>query len=291
LQDTTSVVYQEIANNQNLSSSHRYIIPESNRVLHFFLADPQFTYRNNTYKPIGDYAVNYLNELARDPANDPYNRAMGNFRESGALNSPLYVIVQFFDIMVEEALHQGVEWHMWLYYMPPVVERIARNYRIDVDPMADPDDEWPIRYSFLLYTIFSALCNWTEGLEDVPLDQANVILKSTRADHENGNIPKSSILALCECGRWVLESDNLTVRFKRYLMDMVFTLYFDLRLNDKLLGYTTVLRNAIEQGGTHARRKNQKYRDALVAAFEAEKSEYYIKYPDAVVEELEAAIQ
>lgn len=98
--------------------------------------------------------------------------------------------------------------------MPLIVKKVVRNYRL-VDPLATPDTEFPVRYSFLLYEIFSALGHWVEELERVPIDQQNVVLRSTMADHENGNIPKS-ILALCECARVVLESHNLTVRFKHY---------------------------------------------------------------------------
>jgi hypothetical protein len=287
--DTTTVFYEEIANNQNLLSSHRYVLPESNRLLHFLLSDAKFAHDNAVYKPIGDYALRYLDELARDPPNDPYNRTMDDVPDPGAWESPIYATVRFFDIMVEEALYQKYPWHMWLYYMPLIVKKVARNYRL-VDPLATPDADFPIRYSFLLYEIFSALSHWVEELEHVPIDQQNVVLHSTRADHENGNIPKSGILALCECARLVLESDNLTPRLKHYLMDMVFRLYFDLRLKDTLLGYATVLRNAIVRGGTYAPQNDRKYRDALVTAFEGEQSEYYIKYPAPLVAELEAAI-
>jgi len=288
--DTASVFYQEIADNQNLLSSHRYNIPESNRVIHFLLSDPKFAHENNIYKPIGDYALNHLDDLARDHLNDPYNQAMGDFQESGAWSSPLYVVVRFFDIMVEEALHQGIEWHMWLYYMPLMVKKIVRNYRL-VDPLARPDAEFPIKYSFLLYQIFSALCDWVEELENVDLGQKNVVLKSTRADHENGNIPKSSILALSECSRLVLTSDNLTDRIKNYLLDMVFQVYFDLRLQGKFCDYAKVLGNALAQGGTFKSHHDEKYHLALMNAFEEEKTEYLIKYSEELVMELEATLK
>lgn len=293
LRDPLSVLYQELAENRNILASHRYIIPESNRIIHFFLSDAAFANQVGVYKPVGDYAESYLDDLARDPENDPYNRAMGDFKESGAWNSALHATIRFFDIMVEEALHQGVEWHMWLYYMPPIVERIARNYRL-IDPLADADREWPIRYNYLLYEIFSALRSWIESVEDVPLDQSNVELRSTRADIENGNIPKSSILALCECMRIVLESSNLNDRSKRDLTDMVFIQFLELRSNQKLQGYATVLRNAISQGGTFRRRNDTKYRTALIAVFEQKKNEYLkylIKNPEDIVTELEAALQ
>ena len=257
--------------------------------MHFFLSDAKVAYDNGIYKPIGDFAVAYLDELARDHGADPYNRAMGDFEKVGAWQSPIFTSIRFFDIMVKEALFQGIEWHMWLYYMPLLVEGMARNYRVD-DPLADPDDEWPIRYSFLLYQSFSAMRDWIMAIEDVPQTQANVKLKSTRADHENGNIPKSSILALSECSRFVLESDYIGSRQKQYLMNMVFEMYFDLRSSKDFEEYAVALRTAVSQGGFFRRRADGKFRTALIGAFSENKSEYLIKHADAHVYELEAAL-
>lgn len=290
LRDHTSVLFQEIAKNQNINLTHRYILPESNPILHFLFSDAKHAKDLRVYKPVGDYAIAYLDELARNSGDDPYNWALGDFQESGAWSSSLFIAIRFFDIMVQEALHQGIEWHMWLYYMPPIVERIVRNYRLD-DPLADPDSEWPIRYNLLLWEIFSCLRNWIESIEDLPLDQANVKLKSTRADHENGNIPKSSILALCECTRCVLESDNLTERTKRDLTNWVINLYFDLRSHSQLEGHAAVLRQALSQGGTYRRRHDEKYRHTLMMIFQKERGEYFIKNPEEYLLELEQALQ
>lgn len=288
IRNTRSVLYSELLNNQNCGQ-HRYWLSDSNRLLYFFLSDINVAKENGIYKPIGDFAVAHLHEVGRDYEADPYNLAMTDFKEVGAWRSPLFAAIKFFDIMVKEGLFQGIEWHMWLYYMPHFVEGIVRNYRI-VDPAADPEDEWPIRYSFLLYEVFSAMRDWVMGLEEVPHSQANVVLRSTHTDHENGNIPKSSILALAQCSRTVLESDHISDRLKRYLLDIAFRLYFDLRKSPNLEGYAAVLRSALLNGGFYARRDDDKYRDALWAAFDAEETEYRIKNPKEYVDELEAVL-
>jgi hypothetical protein len=74
-------------------------------------------------------------------------------------------------------------------------------------------------------------------------------------------------------------------------MDIVFRLYFDLRSDEQLQGYAEVVRNAISQGGTYRRHNDTKYRTALIDAFEREKTEYTIKYPEEHVMELEQALQ
>jgi hypothetical protein len=178
---------------------------------------------------------------------------------------------------------------MWLYYMPSVVEGIVRNYRF-VDVAADPIGEWPIRYSFLLHEIFSAHCDWVMALEEVPPGQPNATLSSTNNDHENGNIPKSSILSLAQCSRRVIESDHISERLKRDLMNLVFRLYLDLRGQAEFAGYAMVLLKAISDGGFYRRKPDIKYRDAVLHAFLAEEHEYLIKYPEDHVDKLRASL-
>jgi hypothetical protein len=287
LREPNTVLYSELKNNQNIYT--RYYIPESNRLLHFFLTDVQVAKDNQVYKPLGDFAMSYLDELAHNHSTDPYNRATGDFREVGAWHSPLFATIRFFDIMVREALFLGMEWHMWLYYMPHIVERMVRNYKL-IDPLAEPEAEWPIRYSFLLYEIFSSMSDWVTDAEEVPADQPNIVLRSTNTNHENGNIPKSSILALSQCCRSLLESQDVGDTFKRYLMDIVFELYFELRSSHKLEQYAMVLRSAISQGGFYSRKSDDAYRSALIVAFEWNKTEYSIKHSDEHVSELESAL-
>jgi hypothetical protein len=178
---------------------------------------------------------------------------------------------------------------MWLYYMPPIVKRLVRNYRLD-DRLIDPNAEWPNRYSFLIYVAVGAMRSWIRGVESIDPSQPNVVLRSLRPDHENNNIPKSAILALCESVRPVLESAVVSDHFKAYIMDIVFRLYFSLRSTEALNGYATVLRASVAQGGTYRRRDDGIYRGALIQAFESERGEYLIKHPPEFVAELEAAL-
>jgi hypothetical protein len=288
IKDSQSVLFAEIRNNQNCTS-YRYYLPPSNHLLFYLFSDPEAAKENHIYKPVGDYVFAYLDELARTPLTDPFNRAMGDFKDVGAWHSSLFVTIRFFDIMVKEALFRGMQWHMWLYYIPDIVQRMARNYRVS-DPLTNPLDKWPIRYSFLLYQAFSAMRDWIKAVEDIPANQPNVVLQSTRTDHENGNIPKSSILALTESARHVLEADHVAERKKAYLMDLVFQIYFDLRPTPELERYAITLLNAISSGGLFRRRGDHKYRTALQAAFAQNKTEYLIKNSKTYVRELEAAL-
>lgn len=75
-------------------------------------------------------------------------------------------------------------------------------------------------------------------------------------------------------------------------MNMIFEMYFDLRIVPEFEGYATVLRMALSQGGFFRRHSDSAYRTALFRAFEGEKHEYLIKLRSRdYVEELEAALR
>jgi hypothetical protein len=289
LRDSHSVFFREIENNQNVSHG-RYEIPETNRILYYFLSDVRIAKELGVYKPIGDFLISYLEDLTRHPSEDSYNRASSTeFEKVDAWRSPLFAGVQFFDIMVREALFQNMQWHMWLYYMPHVVEGIVRNYRVN-DPLADPAYEFPTRYSNLLYQIFSNIRGWILALEDVPEGQANVVLQSQHlAFDENENIPKCSIKALSQCLFLALDAPNLGDRTKRALSVLVFNCYFDLRIGGTFDSYAALLASAIFEGEPYSK-TNSNYRARLLDFFLEERQEYLITKPRDRVRDLGLAL-
>jgi hypothetical protein len=289
LRDPHSVLFREIENNQN-RWRERYEIAPSNQFLYFILSDVNVAKELGIYKPVGDFIIAYLDGWTRSPKDDPYNRPYDNdFEQTGIWRSPLFLCIRFFDIMVREALFQGMFWHMWLYYMPRICDPMVRNYRLD-DPLVEENFEFPTRYAYLLYLMFSSLRGWILAIRDIPPDQANVVLKSTRpAFDENGNIPKCSIKALAQCLYTVLESKNIGNRTKHSLANMVFDIYFDLRASGRFDSYAEVLLTAISEGKTY-RQDYHEYQEALAEIFEEEKDEYLIKRNEEHVEYFEAVL-
>jgi hypothetical protein len=274
----TSAFYAEVANNQNMSFDSRYVLAPGNHLLRFFLADARVAYSMNIYKPVGDFALRELDQLARNPENDSYNRAPDDdFDSRGRWQSPVFAAIRFFDIMVMEALFQGIEWHMWLYYLPHMVERMVRNYKPS-DPLVSEEKDWPVKYNFLIYEAFSVLRGWIKAVEHVPASQRNVVLDNTSANLQNDNIPKSSILALSQCVRAVLLSSDLKEKFQDSLANMAFELFFELRHSDKQPAYATVLSSALQSGGGTLASNNQRYRQVLGRSFERNKHEYLITH-------------
>ena len=161
------------------------------------------------------------------------------------------------------------------FFIPPsttfgyisVTERICKNYRLGGE-QADVGAEWPTRYSYLLYEMFSAITGWVSALRDIPLEQSNVKLKFAASHQENGNIPKSSILALSRCLKRVLVEPNIPVRVRQYLLDTALSLYFTLREDDRLHPYAEAMRVAIGTCTIHECRDRTEYFNRLIDGIE-----------------------
>ncbi len=184
-----------------------------------------------------------------------------DFKERGRWKSSLFVAVHFFHVMVSEALHQAIPWHMWLYNFPYFAERIVRNHAAS-DPLYDELAEWPTRYCYILSEMMSRLRLWAASVMILPPDSPHVILGSERPDHQNDSIPKSSILALGECLRQALATDSMPARFQDSFVEEAVRLYIDLRKCPQAARHAAVLRNALKEGGFYrgGRREDIEYR-------------------------------
>ena len=249
--NSKSVLYWEVKNNQNLSG-HRYDIPEANRLLWFLFHDARVAEGLGIWQPIGEQMILELERLHRSADDDRYNAPLEDYHERGQWKCPFFVGIRLFDIMVSEAIDQNIQWHMWLYYFPYFTERICRNYHLDSQKV-DQDTEFPTPYSLLLYEMISTLRNWIRKVRELPAGQDNAILKGVTLSHENGNPIKSSILALGECLRTILITENVPPRFKRDIGSIVLNLYFEFVRINTLTGYSEVLRNILVVGGLFER--------------------------------------
>lgn len=295
LQNRHSLLYTDIKNNQNIGSGHRYVISPSNRFLSFFLSDVKVAERFAIYQPVGEYLLNYLKELAHNPKTDPYNvSARGSYdidtlSEKAVWHDPLFVGVRFFDIMVSEALYQNINWHMWLSYYTFFTQQIVENYSLE-DPTVDPHAEWPTPYSYILYQMISSMRGWIQALEVVPLDQENVVLESTTPNHENENIPKCAIIALCDCAKKILLSNEISETFKDYILDIVFRSYFNIKRNRDLDRYAELFRHSLHFGGYQMLGEDPQYRELIQQSLSRQHGEYLIKFSDEDVQELIEAL-
>jgi hypothetical protein len=264
LEDTSSILYYEIKNNQNISSNYRYYFNESNELLYYLFNDTRIAEKLYIWKPFGDYTLSYLEMLGHSPDTDSYNYDMGSYDDEGKWKCPLFITIQFYDLMVSEALHQNIKWHMWLFYFPLFIDKIVNNYYPKNDNM-NSISECPTRYAYLIYKMISSMCSWVEAIKDISPNQENVKLENENI--ENGNIPKSTILAICRCFKTILVSERIDTNYKNYLLESVFSLYFSLRESNEYKGYANVLKDTLIGEKQYMVQNGDRYIESIKTAF------------------------
>ena len=258
-----SPLYYEIEHNQNLRSGHRYAIPPSNVFLTFFLSDAQRAHDLRIYGYFGDYALGELTRLSGDAAGARYNAALGDYHERERWSCPVHSCIRVFDIMLSEALHQGVRSHMWLYYFPLFAERIVSNLspRLDVDLMS----EWPTPYHYLLYDVVGTLCGLLEESTSIPATQANIAVTTVDLEADNTSIAKSAAIVLGQVLRRVLVANGGSGHFKTYLVGIALRNAEKLRLSGRV-NLATVVSQSIAEGGPGYHTTQDEYPEQLVEA-------------------------
>lgn len=278
-----SALYRQVSATQVVEKGRWYRIEPPGGLLDSLVGDAEFAKDHGAWQPIAQEALVMFTELRRDQEHDPYNVSYDErFREEGRWNMAFFIVVHYFDIMVSRALYQGEMHHMWLSYFASFTERICENYK-PAGQDYDANQEFPTRYSFLLYQIFSALVDWVQAVREMPKDQANIELTEIDAEYNEEYIPKAAVRATARALRLVLTSPTIEQRFKNYIADMVFHLYFDLRQHGPRK-YADLLLFFLTHDGCSGR--NRAYGRALAEALEESDTFFVMQY-----RELEEAVR
>lgn len=265
LGQSDSIIYHEVMESMTMGSGyHRFRIPESNRLLHSVLSNVNRAVELRIWKPVGDHLSRRLDRLYRQ-SGDPYNLAYDPEFDDQRMRSELYVGLLFFQIMVPEAMYQGVSHHMWLMYFEYFTRKMIRNFAPD-DPMVDMDAEWPVRYNFLLYEMISAMRYWiSTPIEDEDLDPTAPHLAVDPRERwgGGGNVPSQSITTIAKCLKEITVSEDQPGQFKSYIAKIVLGVYFDLYGKPGAENYTEALKVALGNGGSRLIEPGPRYRMIL----------------------------
>jgi len=264
--DSNSILYLEIKQNQNTNAMHRYHLPKSNKLLNYLFQNAKNAEKLLVWNPIGEQVIYDLDKLYKDKELDYYNMPLENFQETACWESSIYVGIRFFDIMVTEALYQNIVWHMWLFYFRPFVQRICRNFD-PCDSYVNLNDEFPTKYNYLLYEIFSTLRSWIRIIKKMPKSQSNSILESTSLTNENGNIIKSSIITLGQCIQALLATEKMPIEFKDYMLAIAFDIYFDLKSCQDTADYSDLIILSILCGGAKYPNVKEEHIGQVISSF------------------------
>lgn len=251
-----SVLYREIRYTQSIKKN-RYEISKNNKIIHQILSDIKNADENEIYSPIGKSILDILDKQAQKDR-DRYNEYNSNLMPFAKENfrDPLIMVVHFFDIMIREALYQGIKWHMFLHYYSYFVEKISKNYRITEH--SKTGYEFPNVYSAILWQIFHNLIDWIE-LINKDIENLSLELEDTICNVQNDNIIKNSIFVLVECVQSVIDGKNIP---NKDLIGNVLELYSILAMSksQETQRYGKVLKCCLLDLAS----KKQEYRDYLV---------------------------
>ena len=220
INDTNSLLYSELKNNQNLNGRYRLALPSSNRILHFLFNDVTTAERLALYQPIGETVCRRIDE---DPKlAEAYNLSMGYYNESGKYRCPIHAGIKLFEIMIHEAIHQGIQDHLWLFYFTHFTDKILWQLR-DQQP-TDSHHEWPTPFHFLLYEIVTITSDWVEDFIDV---KPNSIAEQVRnqVGFDGQYISKQAADALGRIVQSILASPKIDDRFKGYMLEICLERY------------------------------------------------------------------
>jgi len=246
LENEGSIYYYELEHTHNLASNNRYYLSKSNRLLYYLFKDIKVSEKLAIYKPAGDKACEYIDYDERIITR--YNEPLGTYYESQKFKCPIDSSVHFFEIMIIESMHQGIHWHMWLYYFSTFVRKILD--KLEPSPNVDLSSEWPTPFHYILYHIVSIMLDWLDEYSNVD-DKSQLQMENENLCHDNGSIPKSAVLALGNIVFMIISSSSVSERFKTYILEMVLRHLRDKNHDDNQETLNRVLMKSILMNGFH----------------------------------------
>jgi hypothetical protein len=244
LRNPHSALHGEVAHNQNTRRG-RYVIDPLNPFIAYFFGEDFKAADFALYNAVSNTVWATLEDFAMEPEKDRYRRPPRDYVETDKSRCPIYTGLILFDIMVTEGLHRGVDWHVWLMLTEGWAERIVGNLS-NLGPDVIQTAEFPTPYHYLLYAIIHTQRSWLITAASLPLELQSVHIENV--DLEHGNIAKSGAMALGATLRTVLESGNLTPKFKAYMLDVVAHGYTEVAKSDNTK-LTAMYRVAVCAGG------------------------------------------
>lgn len=226
LADSSSELYSELKNNENLAGRHRLWLPPTNRILYFFFKDVAVAAHHQLYRAIGESVLRRIDEdhaLA-----ETYNQPLGYFEDAGKHQSPIYAGIKLFEIMIHEGIHQGHQDHLWLFYFTHFTDHILRRMR--TTSPSDSEHEFPTPFYYLLYQIVSIASNWVEDAIEVDTSKIDPAV-AKKAGFNIHFIPEKSANAVGSIIEEIIMSPRVDDRFKHYMLEIVLRRYE--RLSDE----------------------------------------------------------
>lgn len=223
-----SLLYRDLQNNTSTDGMYRYKIEEDNRLIHALFSDMDRVEDLDIYKPVGDAVRDIIVDQRRQEFDEYNDQRLTDTRISDdhIFRDPVFIGIQFFDVLVTEAFHQKVSWHVWLSYYETFTREICRNY--EITEYSDPDASVPNDYSRLLNEMVGNMCDWMRMMQaevvsrtsdteacDVPLhapEEATTSAARTSTDKDKSSVSSETASTEDETGDTDEFEKYLTIR-------------------------------------------------------------------------------
>jgi len=209
INNPNSALYRELRDSQSIPVNGKYYIDPSNQILSYLLSDANVAKNILVWKPIGDWIREYIQQGEKS---DYYNQSCGYFSQNDERwECPVYVGGHFFNVMVTAAICQRVDDHMWLLYLERFIEDILEQ--INRADGVDLAREFPTRYDYLLYYLFSICDDWLDIIEYLDYEDVSHDDKLQYPEHWAARSFGGML-------RMILASGNITQNQKTYFLEI-----------------------------------------------------------------------
>jgi len=239
VQNKNSLFYREL--NENFAGEKH--------LLNFLFSDVKKCSDLLAWAPIGEEVIEYIRNQRRKDLD--YEKLITDTYEQKKWESPIYNGIVFFDQMVNKALEQNFEWHMWLFYLNHFVKEIVEN----IEYCDEENEEFKSMYEYYLYSIFSTYESWIKYIER---NNYSIELDNNSEFHQNENIIKSSVISMTQSLSKISKSTNIRQKFKLDLACSYLKLYFDFAISQekKQNDYSIVMKNCLKDRLSYDEGKN-----------------------------------
>lgn len=201
-----SQLYRELKDNQHFMYSTGYRIEPENVILDYYFSNPKNAVKANIWKPIGDYICAFIKD--QKGKDNFYNNYCESFSYTNEpWECPIFVGLQFFDVMVKSAIYKKIDDHMWLMYYEYFLDEILLN--IDRSQNSEVWQEFPLKFDYLVYNIVSNCSDWVIA-SNYLYDSDKSILAVEEASYCLGCLTRK-----------ILQSNNIDTRQKTYYLEIV----------------------------------------------------------------------
>lgn len=282
LANETSIFYSELKNNENFGKGGRRLaLPDENRLLRFYCVNVHVSAKLGVYRAVGEAVLARID--ADEVLEKKLNGRLLTFQEVGKDHDPVYAGIRFFEIMVLEGLHQRIDDHLWLHYMPHFASRLVDRAR-EVRP-EDENHEFPTPLCYLLYKIVDVTSVWVKDAE--ALTKPGDVLLRDQCQGHHIFISFEAAEAIGRVIKVILMSPRLPRRLKEELLGVALSTLRELELRAHLAPLASVMRaHLIEPYGF---REKSAYLFILKQCFD-EQDHVLRAYLEKFRDELDAAL-